>query len=69
MARSEIIRAVLVLGPHATVRNIAAAVGMDPATLGQRCADEGIDMDGAVAWRSAGTQADDGRGRGRPASG
>jgi len=60
---SEIVRAVAVLGPHATVRTVAAAVGMDAAALRDWCANEGIDLlgadrrVGAAAARSGGWDA------------
>ncbi len=39
---SEIERAAAVLGPHATLRTVATAVGMETSALKQRCVEEGI---------------------------
>lgn len=42
MPTSEIERAAAVLGPHASLRTVARALGMEAPALKQRCADEGI---------------------------
>lgn len=61
---SEIVRAVAVLGPHATARTVAGAVGMEESALRERCAAEGIDLlgldrpTGALPCRDLGSRQD-----------
>lgn len=51
---SEIERAATVLGPHATLRTVASAVGMEITALRERCLNEGIRLLGFGERAAAG---------------